>query len=90
LKNSEARARAVSALRLAKSSNKAPRNYSAAVKQAPPSAASALKAHKASTLKVNQDKRLLIAITLEAQLNRDKSFVLRRKLCYKLKGLTLD
>jgi hypothetical protein len=42
------------------------RNYSAAVKQAPSSAASALRAHKAFTLKVNQDKRLLIVITLKA------------------------
>jgi hypothetical protein len=42
------------------------RNYSAAVKQAPFSAASALKAYKAFTLKINQNKRLLIAITLKA------------------------
>jgi hypothetical protein len=53
LKNSEARARAVSASRLAESSDKALRNYSAAVKRAPPSAASALRAHKASIPKVD-------------------------------------
>jgi hypothetical protein len=53
LKNSEAQARAVLVLCLAKSSDKAPRNYSAAVKQAPLSTASALRAHKAFTLKVN-------------------------------------
>jgi hypothetical protein len=51
---------------LAKSSDKTLRNYSAAVKQAPSPAASALKAYKAFTSKVNQDKRLLIAIILEA------------------------
>jgi hypothetical protein len=53
LKNSEAQARAVSASRLAESSNKALCNYSTAVKQASSSAASALKAHKAFTFKVN-------------------------------------
>jgi hypothetical protein len=51
--------------RFAKSSNQALRNYNTAVKQAPFLVISALKAHKASTLKVNQDKRLLIAITLK-------------------------
>jgi hypothetical protein len=66
LKNSGAQARAVSALRLAESSDKAPRNYSAAVKQAPPPTAFALRAHKAFTSKVDQDKRLLVVITLEA------------------------
>jgi hypothetical protein len=66
LKNSGAQAKAVSALRLAESSDKALRNYSAAVKQVLSSAASALRAHKAFTLKVDQDKRLLIAIILEA------------------------
>jgi hypothetical protein len=66
LKNSRAQARTVSASRLAESSNKALCNYSAAVKQAPSSAASALRAHKAFTPKVNQDKRLLITITLKA------------------------
>jgi hypothetical protein len=69
LKNLRAQARAVSASRLAESSNKAPRNYSAAVKRAPSSAASALRAHKAFTPKVDQDKRLLVTITLEAWLN---------------------
>jgi hypothetical protein len=53
LKNSEAQARAVSALRLAKSSNKALYNYSTAAKQAPFLAAFVLKAHKAFTFKVN-------------------------------------
>jgi hypothetical protein len=53
LKNSEARAKAVSASRLAKSSDKTLCNYSAAVKRALPLAASALKAHKAFTSKVN-------------------------------------
>jgi hypothetical protein len=53
LKNSGAQARAVSVLRLAKSSNKAPRNYSAAVKQAPFLAAFTLKAHKAFIFKVD-------------------------------------
>jgi hypothetical protein len=53
LKNSEAQARAVSASRLAESSNKALCNYSAAVKRAPSPAASALKAHKAFTPKVD-------------------------------------
>jgi hypothetical protein len=90
LKNSGARARAASASRLAESSDKAPRNYSAAVKRAPPPAAPAPRAHKASTPKVDQDKRLLVAITPEARLNRDESFALRRELCHKLKGLTLD
>jgi hypothetical protein len=90
LKNSGARARAASASRLAESSDKAPRNYSAAVKRAPPPAALAPRAHKASTPKVDQDKRLLVAITPEARLNRDESFALRRELCHKLKGLTLD
>jgi hypothetical protein len=66
LKNSGARARAVSASRLAESSDKASRNYSAAVKQAPFPVASALRAHKAFTPKVDQDKRLLVAITLKA------------------------
>jgi hypothetical protein len=66
LKNSGAQARAVSALRLAKSSDKALCNYSAAVKQAPFFAAFTLRAHKAFTLKIDQDKRLLVAITLKA------------------------
>jgi hypothetical protein len=66
LKNLGAQAKAVSASRLAESSDKALRNYSAAVKQALPPTASALRAYKASTPKVNQNKRLLIAITLEA------------------------
>jgi hypothetical protein len=51
---------------LTESSDKALRNYSTAVKQAPPPAAFALRAHKAFTSKVNQDKKLLIAITLKA------------------------
>jgi hypothetical protein len=59
---------------LAESSNKASRNYSAAVKQAPLPAASALRAYKTFTPKVNQDK----------------SFVFKRELYYKLKRLTLD
>jgi hypothetical protein len=42
------------------------RNYSAAVKQAPFFATSALKVYKALTPKINQNKRLLIAIILEA------------------------
>jgi hypothetical protein len=66
LKNLGARARAVSASRLAESSDKALCNYSTAVKQAPFSAVSALKAYKAFTPKINQDKRLLIIITLKA------------------------
>jgi hypothetical protein len=66
LKNLRAQARAVSALCLAESSDKALRNYSAAVKRAFSSAVSALKVHKVFTPKVNQDKRLLVAITLEA------------------------
>jgi hypothetical protein len=53
LKNSEARARAILALRLAESSDKALYNYSAAVKQAPFPAAFVLKAHKAFTPKVD-------------------------------------
>jgi hypothetical protein len=53
LKNLEAQAKAVLALCLAESSDKAPRNYSAAVKQAPFSAVFALRAHKAFTLKVD-------------------------------------
>jgi hypothetical protein len=53
LKNLGAQAKAVLALRLAESSDKALCNYSAAVKQASPSAASALKAHKAFIPKVN-------------------------------------
>jgi hypothetical protein len=53
LKNSGAQAKAVLALCLAELSNKALCNYSVAVKQAPFSAALALKAHKAFTLKVN-------------------------------------
>jgi hypothetical protein len=42
------------------------RNYSAAAKQAPFLATLALRAHKALIPKVNQDKRLLVAIILEA------------------------
>jgi hypothetical protein len=53
LKNSEAQARAVSALRLTKSNDKALRNYSAAVKQAPFSAVLTLRVYKAFTFKVN-------------------------------------
>jgi hypothetical protein len=53
LKNSEAQAKAVLALYLAESSDKALRNYSAAVKQTPFFTAFALKAHKAFILKVN-------------------------------------
>jgi hypothetical protein len=53
LKNLGAQAKAVLASRLAELSNKALRNYSAAVKQAPPSAALVLKAHKAFTSKVD-------------------------------------
>jgi hypothetical protein len=90
LKDSGAQARAVSVSRFAKSSDQALRNYSAAAKQAPPLATSALRAHKALTPKVDQDKRLLIAIISEAWLNQDKSYILRRELCYKLKGLTLN
>jgi hypothetical protein len=52
LKNSEAQAKAVSASRLTKLSNKALYNYSAAVKQASP-AAFALRTHKAFILKVD-------------------------------------
>jgi hypothetical protein len=37
-----------------------------AIKQAPPFVTPALKAHKALIPKVNQDKRLLITIILEA------------------------
>jgi hypothetical protein len=53
LKNLGAQAKAVSALRLAKSNDKALCNYSAAVKRAPFPAAFALRAHKAFTFKVN-------------------------------------
>jgi hypothetical protein len=53
LKNLEAQAKAVSVSRLAESSDKALRNYSAAVKQAPLPAALALRAHKAFTFKVD-------------------------------------
>jgi hypothetical protein len=53
LKNSEAQAKAVLALCLAELSNKALCNYNTAVKQAPPSAILALKAHKAFTFKIN-------------------------------------
>jgi hypothetical protein len=42
------------------------RNYSAAAKQASFLVTFALRAYKAFTSKVNQDKRLLIAIILEA------------------------
>jgi hypothetical protein len=66
LKNSGARARAASVLRFAESSDQALRNYSAAAKQAPSLATSALRAHKALTPKIDQDKRLLVAIILEA------------------------
>jgi hypothetical protein len=66
LKDSEAQARAVLVSRFAESSNQALRNYSAAAKQAPFLATSALKAHKAFTPKVDQDKRLLVVITLKA------------------------
>jgi hypothetical protein len=53
LKNSETQARAVSALCLAESSNKALCNYSAAVKQASFPAVFALRAYKAFTFKIN-------------------------------------
>jgi hypothetical protein len=66
LKNSRAQARAVLALCLAELSNKALCNYNIAIKQAPLFAALALRAHKAFIFKVNQDKRLLVAITLKA------------------------
>jgi hypothetical protein len=65
LKNSEAQAKAVSALCSAELNNKALCNYSAAVKQAPFPAVFALKTHKAFTFKVDQNKRLLIIITLK-------------------------
>jgi hypothetical protein len=65
LKNLGAQAKAVSALRLAESSNKALYNYSAAARQAAFFAAFALKAYKAFIFKVNQNKRLLIAIILK-------------------------
>jgi hypothetical protein len=90
LKDLGARARAVSVSRFTELSDQAPRNYSTAAKQAPSLATPALRAHKALTPKVDQDKRLLIAITLEARLNQDKSYALRRELCHKLKGFTLD
>jgi hypothetical protein len=90
LKDSGARARAVLVSRFAESSDQAPCNYSTAAKRAPSLVTPALRAHKALTSKIDQDKRLLVAITLEARLNRDKSYVLRRELCHKLKGLTLD
>jgi hypothetical protein len=64
LKNSEAKA--ILALRLTKSNNKALRNYSAAVKRAPFLTVFTLKAYKAFTFKINQDKRLLVVITLKA------------------------
>jgi hypothetical protein len=66
LKDSEAQARAALVSRFTESSDQALRNYNTAAKQAPLLAISALKAHKALTFKVNQNKRLLIAITLEA------------------------
>jgi hypothetical protein len=53
LKNLGARAKAVSALHLAELSNKALCNYSAAVKQAPFSAAFVLRVYKAFIFKVN-------------------------------------
>jgi hypothetical protein len=53
LKNSEAQAKAISALCLTELSNKALCNYSTAVKQAPFFAVPALKAHKAFIFKVN-------------------------------------
>jgi hypothetical protein len=53
LKNLEAQAKAVLVLCFVKSSDQALRNYSAAVKQAPFFATSALRAHKALTLKIN-------------------------------------
>jgi hypothetical protein len=51
---------------LAESSDKALYNYSAAVKRALSPAAFVLRAHKAFTPKIDQDKRLLVTITLEA------------------------
>jgi hypothetical protein len=53
LKNSEAQAKAVLASRLAESSDKALRNYSAAVKRAFSPTAFALRAYKAFTSKVD-------------------------------------
>jgi hypothetical protein len=53
LKNSEAQAKAVLALRLAELSNKASHNYNTAIKQAPPFAAFALRAHKVFTFKID-------------------------------------
>jgi hypothetical protein len=53
LKNLGAQAKAVSASRLAESSDKALRNYNVAIKQAPSLAALALRAHKAFTPKVD-------------------------------------
>jgi hypothetical protein len=66
LKNLRAQAKAVLVLCFAKSSDQALRNYSAAAKQAPFFATSALRAHKAFTPKVNSDKRLLVIIILKA------------------------
>jgi hypothetical protein len=66
LKNLGARAKAASVSRFAKSNDQALCNYSAAAKQAPFFAISALRAHKALIPKIDQDKRLLIAIILEA------------------------
>jgi hypothetical protein len=53
LKDLGARARAVSVSRFAELSDQAPRNYSAAAKQAPSLATPTLKAHKALTPKVD-------------------------------------
>jgi hypothetical protein len=53
LKNLGAQAKAILALCLAKSSDKALCNYNAAVKQVPFFAVSALRAHKAFTPKVD-------------------------------------
>jgi hypothetical protein len=51
---------------LAKLNNNALHNYRPAVKQAPFLTAFALRTHKAFTSKINQNKRLLIAIILKA------------------------
>jgi hypothetical protein len=66
LKNLRAEVKAASVLRLAKSSDQALCNYSTATKRASFLATFTLKAHKAPTPKVVQDKRLLVIIILKA------------------------
>jgi hypothetical protein len=64
LKNSEAKARAILVLCLAKSDDQALYNYNVVTKQAPSLVTLALRAHKAPTPKINQNKKLLIVIII--------------------------